>query len=506
MNSKPIDELKKRLRNVSHLVSILNLLEWDRDVMMPKKGSDARAASIAHLAGMIHEKFVSIDSDGLLTDLKRKLDLKKLKDSEATIVSETWRTFDRQRKLPEKFVEESAEAVSKAHTVWAEAREKNDFKLFLPWLEKIIRLKRKEADYVGYGSSPYDALIDVFEPGMTAESTARVLNDLKKFLMPFIARIAASTKRMSAKGPTRGIKGHFPIEQQAAFNEMVARKIGFDLEAGRIDATTHPFALGIHPTDVRITTRYNESDPLYSFASVIHEVGHGLYEQGLPAEHFGTPLAEFVSLGIHESQSRMWQNFIAQSRPFWRYFYPKLQKEFPKPFRKIPAEDFYRAMNKVEPSFIRTESDEVTYNLHIILRFEIEKGLIEGTIKAKDLPKVWKSKMKEYFGIKVPTDSLGVLQDVHWSSGLIGYFPTYSLGNLYAAQFFMRMKKDMPNMNRQIAKGEFGPIKSWLRKNIHMHGKTHTAAQLVERVTGEPLTSKYFINYLEAKYGNLYLK
>ena len=500
MKLKPIDELKKRLIGISHLVSASALLSWDQEVYMPKKGMNIRAVSIAELSAVIHSKFISIDSDGLLTGLKQQLDAKKLKGPDAVIVSETWRGFERERKLPEDFVRELAETSSKSQGVWAEARQKNDFKLFLPCLEKIVKLKRKEADFVGYKNSPYDALIDVFEPGMTTERAFQILNDLKNFLMPFLKKIKASKVKINSKV----LEGKFPLETQMEFNKMLISKMGFDLNAGRIDSTTHPFATGLNPRDVRITTRYREHDALYSLGSLIHEAGHGIYEQGLPIEHFGTPLAEAVSYGIHESQSRMWENIIGKSKPFWEYFYPRLQKIFPKPFKTVPLNEFYKIINKVEPSLIRTESDEVTYNLHIIIRFEIEKGLIEGSIDMKDLSQIWNTKMKEYFGINVPKDSVGVLQDVHWSSGLFGYFPTYSFGNLYSAQFYAAMKKQIPNIDTQISKGKFEEVGKWLQKNIHAHGKTYTASELVKKVTGEELTSSYFIEYLKSKYQDIY--
>ncbi len=489
-------ELKKRLQDISHISSVLALLYWDQEVYMPKKGADRRAASIAELNGIIHNKFLAIDSDGLLTKLKKELDAKKIKGKDGVIVEEVWRNFERERKLPEEFVREMAETVSKAQGVWAEARQNNDFKLFLPWLTKIVKLKRREAEYVGYKKSPYDALLDVCEPGMDSEQALQILNDLKDFLTPFLKEIKDSQKKINPKI----LEGNFPLDRQAVFNEMVVSKMGFDMEAGRIDKTTHPFADGLHPNDVRITTRYRLNDALYSLGSIIHEAGHGIYEQGLPTEDFGTPLSESVSLGIHESQSRMWENIIGKSKPFWKYFYPKLQKEFPKPFKSVKLDNFLQVVNKVTPSLIRTEADEVTYNLHIILRFEIEKEMIEGSIELKDLPKIWKSKMKEYFGIDVPSDTLGVLQDVHWSAGLIGYFPTYSFGNLYSAQFFSAMKKDIPDIDKKMARGNFSEIKKWLNKKIHAHGKTYKAGELVKKVTGESLNSRYFIEYLKEKY------
>ncbi len=497
---KPIDQLRERLTEISHLISALALLGWDQEVYMPKKGAEARSGAIARLSSLAHNAVVALDEDGLLTALKKELDNDHLKGKNAIIVAETWRSFEREKKLPEHFVRELAQTTSRAQGVWAEARQNNNFKLFLPWLAKIIKLKRQEAEYIGYRNSPYDALIDGYEPGMTAEEAWKILTDLKDFLTPFLKKIQVAKGKIKLKS----LKGKFPLDQQVAFNRSVVEKIGFDFEAGRIDTTTHPFASGLHPLDVRITTRYRESDFLYSFGSIIHEAGHGLYEQGLPAEHFGTPLAESISLGIHESQSRMWENIVGKSKSFWRYFYPKLQKVFPLPFKKISLEEFYRSINAVTPSLIRTEADEVTYNLHVILRFELEKEMIEGTIDLKDLPQIWKNKMRDYFGITVPNDSFGVLQDVHWSAGLFGYFPTYSFGNLYSAQFFAALHRAIPDLETKMAQGQFTEIREWLRTHIHRHGKAYTASQLVKKVTGEDLTSAYFIDYLKDKYGKIY--
>ena len=500
MKSKQINELKKRLLEISYLASISRLLNWDQEINLPAKGADYRAASISELSAILHTKLLNLDTDNLLTKLKKEVDGQKIKGQGAIIVNETWRSFDRERKLPEAFVRELAEVSSKAQTVWIEARKKNDFLMFLPWLTKIVKLKRKEAKYVGYNFSPYDALIDQYEPDMTTAKAEKILNDLKDFLVPFLKQIKESKQKINSKV----LIGNFPIEKQILFNKKVLAKLGFDFEAGRLDTSVHPFADSLHPHDVRITSRYSLNDIFYSVSSTIHEAGHALYEQGLLAEHFGTPLAEPISLGIHESQSRFWENMIGKSLPFWKHLYPSLKKDFPDAFKKLSLDDFYKAINKVEPSLIRTESDEVTYNLHIILRFEIEKGMIEGTINLKDLPKIWNAKMKEYFGIEVPTDSLGILQDVHWSGGGIGYFPTYSLGNLYSAQFYEAMKKDIPDLSKKVSKGDFIVIREWLRKNIHVSGKTYTAESLVKKITGENLDSKYFTDYLIEKYTKIY--
>ncbi|MCX6762923.1 MAG: carboxypeptidase M32 [Candidatus Moranbacteria bacterium] len=416
------------------------------------------------------------------------------------IVRELWREYERQKKLPVAFVKEMAKICSEGHNVWIKAREKSDFGIFLPYLKKIVALKRKEAELVGYKKSPYDALLDTYEPGATSEEISMIFEELKNFLVPFLKKIKNSKVKISQKI----LAGNFPTEQQKKFNEEVAKKIGFDFEAGRLDTSVHPFSTGFHPNDVRITTRFRKDNMFDSFFGVIHETGHALYEQGLNAKHFGTPLGEAISHGIHESQSRMWENMVARSKNFWKYFFPKLQKQFPKPFAETKFDDFYRVINDVRPSLIRVEADEVTYSLHIILRFEIEKELIEGSIEVEDLSKIWNAKVKEYLGIKVPSDASGVLQDTHWSGGGIGYFPSYTLGNLYAAQLFNTAKKDLINLEKEISIGQFGHLREWLREKIHIHGKMYSADGLVREVTGEPLTSQYFIDYLKKKYGEIY--
>jgi len=495
-----LKELKRRLLQISHLSSVCGLVGWDQETNLPPKAADHRAASSSELSAVLHSKLLDLDKDGLISRLKKETEDKKIKGKNAVIVNEAWMVYDRERKLPESFVRELAEVSSKAQNVWAEARKNNDFKLFLPWLTKIVKLKRKEAEYVGYTDSPYDALIDHYEPGMTSAEVSQILGDLKVFLVPFLKRIQESKRKKSKIS----FKGDFPIEKQINFNKKILEKMGFDFEAGRIDASTHPFAAGLHPYDVRITSRYSPTDLFYSLLPTIHEAGHALYEQGLAVEHFGTPLAETISLGIHESQSRFWENVIGKSFPFWKHFYPILKKEFPQPFSEITVDDFYHKLNEVRPSLIRVVADEVTYNLHIILRFEIEKEMIEGTVDLKNLPKIWNSKMKEYFNIDVPTDTVGVLQDVHWSGGGIGYFPTYTLGNLYSAQFYDTIKKDIPDISKKIEKGNFFEVREWLRKNIHSVGKTHSAKNLVKKVTGNNLDGKYFIDYLKEKYSEIY--
>ncbi|NTU66467.1 MAG: carboxypeptidase M32 [Candidatus Moranbacteria bacterium] len=499
MNQNSIEKFKEELAEIYHLGAAVSVLHWDQDVNMPKKGMEMRAKSIANLSGILHDKFVSPSFSRLVRAAKKELDGGKLSDENACIVREIWREFSREKKLPLEFVKELSETTSVATSVWAEARKENDFGLFLPYLKKIVSLKRKEAELVGYKDSPYDALLDAYEPGMTAREIEMIFSELRDFLVPFLANI------MKSKVRVRNIlKGKFPIERQVEFNKAVAEKIGFDFDAGRLDISTHPFTTQFHPGDVRITTRYSDRDPFYSIGSTIHESGHALYEQGIPMENFGSPLGDAISLGIHESQSRMWENIVGRSENFWKYFFPRLKKAFPKNFDKAEMGDIYRYVNAVKPSLIRTEADEVTYNLHIIMRFEIEKELIEGSIAVEDLPKIWNSKVKEYFGIDVPNDALGVLQDVHWSGGLIGYFPTYALGNLYSAQFYEAAKRDVLNLEKEIRAGQFAHLLNWLRKNIHIHGKMFTARELIENASGEPLNAQYFMDYIEDKYSRIY--
>ena len=491
---------QQKLVDLAQLKSAIALVNWDKDVCMPSKGSGPRAAMLSYLAGDLHDKVLSQEFRGLLAEAKAAADANELPPDQRAIVREVWRDVSREEKLPLEFVKELTQVTSEAYHVWMDARQKKDFAIFAPYLTKIVALKRREAELVGFKESPYDALLDTFEPYATTREIAVALGDLKNFLAPFLVKI----KNSKVKPPREAIAGDFDVEAQKAFCAMAAKQVGYDFDAGRLDVSAHPFSTSFHPLDSRITTRYCRSEFLQSISGVIHETGHALYEQGLPVAQFGTPLGEAVSLGIHESQSRMWENLVGKGRPFWTYFYPLLQKEFPAQLRNAPLDTFYRAMNTVEPSFIRVEADEVTYNLHIILRFEIERALVEGEIGVEDLPRIWNSKMKELLTLDVPDDSLGVLQDVHWSGGMIGYFPTYSLGNLYSAQFFAAAKRDLPALDDEMARGDFSKLLQWLREKIHAHGKMYSAQELVKRATGEKLNSKYFADYLSRKYGEIY--
>lgn len=495
MNTQSYATLCQRSAELSHLNSALAVLQWDQEVYMPAKAAEARAKTISYLSVQAHEKVLELNTGDLLSQLYQGLD-SQFKAKESIVIREAWRAYDRERKLPTAFVEELSERCSVAQGAWAEARQKEDFSLFLPHLKRIIELKRQEAEYIGYKTTPYDALLDTYEPGLTTAQVSQLMNELKEWLPALVRSLTASSKEVKLEI----LQGDFPLKEQEVFNQFIVQKVGFDGEAGRLDTSTHPFTTSFHPTDVRLTTRYREHDLLYAIGSTIHEMGHGLYEQGLPIEHYGTPLGETVSLGIHESQSRLWENHVGKGRAFWEYLYPELQTRFPEPFAKISLEVFLDILNRVTPSFIRTESDEVTYNLHIIVRFELEKDLIEGALAVEDLPNAWNKKIQEYFGIDVPNDRLGVLQDVHWSMGAFGYFPTYTLGNLYAAQLYQAAQQQVPELEGEMLQGNFTPLRDWLKTNIYQHGKWFTAEELIKKISGESLHTAHFKNYLVNKY------
>jgi carboxypeptidase Taq len=492
------DRFIVRLKEVKTLSAVASLLSWDQETYMPPKGAEARAEQLALISGLAHKKFVSDEMGALLGELAGPAASGGLDPERAANVREAKRLFDRERKLSTELVEEIAKTQSLAHEAWILARKRSDFAHFAPWLEKNIALQKKVAELVGYEKEPYDALLDVYEPGARVGEIAPLFESLREKLVPLVARIAKSGRRAPK------LEGRFSQEKQREFAVAVARDMGFDFDAGRLDVSAHPFCSGLHPLDVRMTTRYDESDFRGALFGVMHEAGHGLYEQGLLPRHAGTPMGEAASTAIHESQSRMWENFVGRSRPFWRHYYPKLQEAFPEPLSRISFEDFYFGINEVEPSLIRVEADEVTYNLHILLRFEIEQGLFSGRIAVSDLPSIWNRKMEEYLGIVPPDDARGVLQDTHWSCGLFGYFPTYTLGNLYAAQFYAQARKEIPDLEEAIGRGELRSLRDWLRDRIHKRGMLFRPQELCREVTGKALDPSHFFEYLEQKFGEIY--
>jgi carboxypeptidase Taq len=497
---KLLNELYSSIREVATLRSCGSLLEWDERTYMPRDGSEHRGSQAALLAGITHEKFVSPRIGEILNDLSSNGLGLDSDNTDSANVREIKRVYDKVVKIPRSLVEELSRTIIMSQGVWQEARQKSDFAMFKPWMEKVVDLKRQQAEAVGYSTTPYDAMLDDFEPGATIAIIAGVFAGLRNQLVDLIGKIKESGKRPDTSIMTRS----YPVDIQERFGKEAAAAIGFDFSSGRLDITTHPFCTGIGPSDIRITTRYDVNHFPQAFFGILHEAGHGIYEQGLTRENYGLPMGEAASLGIHESQSRMWENLVGRSLSFWKYFYPRAQAAFPHALGNISLENFYFAVNDVRPSFIRVEADEATYNLHILLRFEIESAFFNGDLKIEDVPSTWNEKFLEYFGITPQNDAEGCLQDVHWAAGLIGYFPTYTLGNLYSAQFFAKARADINGLDTQIASGDFSALLKWLRENIHRHGQRYRAEQLVERVTGKPLSHEPLIKYLNDKFGSLY--
>lgn len=474
------------------------LLSWDQQTFMPKKGTEARASQLSTLAGLRHDFLTGDRMAELLAGLG-EAGGNGLSDDARVNVREVRRVHERERKVPKELVKEISRIQTLSQQAWVEARKNADFPLFAPWLEKILDLRIRIGDAIGFEESRYDAFLDEFEPAATASEIARVFDALKKELVPFAAEVLEAGRRLGRKPLGLTI----PVPAQERFGLEISKAIGFDYDAGRLDVSAHPFTSGnLH--DVRLTTRYSEKEPAMSIFGTLHEAGHGMYEQGVDPAHEGTPRGSSVSLGIHESQSRMWENMVGRSLPFWEYAYPSLRKHAGAALEGVDLAAWHQEVNRVEASLIRVEADEVTYNLHILIRFEIEKAMAERAVAVDDLPDLWNEKVREYLGITPPDDGVGVLQDIHWSFGLLGYFPTYALGNLYAAQFYRTAKGEIPGLEEGYREGRFAPLLGWLREKIHRRGKTYPATELVKVVTGEDLNAGYLMEYLREKYGSLY--
>jgi len=502
-----LEPLTTRLLEIQRINSAASVLSWDQETYMPAGGGQARAEQIAVLQGLAHQKLVSSEIESLLSQwvdpetgqaIDQPGDL--WDEPSRSLLREVWRDFSRAKKLPSDFVIALSRECSLAQQVWVEAKKKNSFAMFLPNLRTVLSFKREEAQYLGYTDSPYNALLDGYEPGATIATLEPVFAQLKARLVPLLKRITQSRVHID-DGFLRRSYAH---TSQLEFGRLVLTAMGYDFERGRLDLSAHPFTTSFHPTDVRVTTYVHEHDLPSCLFSCIHEGGHGLYDQGLDQQYYGTPLGDSVSLGIHESQSRLWENCVGRSRTFWRFFYPILQQTFHDQLGNVSAEGFYTAVNCVKPSLIRVEADELTYNLHIMLRFEIEQDLIEGKTRPEDLPEIWNRKMEEYLGIVPPTDTEGVLQDVHWSFGAFGYFPTYTLGNLYSVQFFEQAMKEIPHLEDQIATGQLTSLRRWLGQKIHRWGRMFTPEHLSRRITGSPVDPEPFLAYAEKKYGEIY--
>ncbi|MGZ4048995.1 MAG: carboxypeptidase M32 [Bacteroidia bacterium] len=485
--------LMSKIADVQYASAVLN---WDQETYMPPKGAQFRAQQLSTIAGISHELATSKELGDLLNQLNADA---SLSEKEKRNIKESLKRYNDNKKYTTEFVQELSKTISETFQAWQKAKTDNDFASYAPFLEKLVKLKREECKLLGTFAHPYDALLDQYEPGAKTTDLEVLFSDVRNQLVAFVKKIAEKPQNEDGF-----MFKHYAKDKQWNIGLELLKEMGYDFEAGRQDVSSHPFTTNFSPEDVRVTTRINENDLNEMIWSCIHEGGHALYEQGLPVSEYGLPSGEYISLGIHESQSRLWENNVGRSLPYWKFNYKKLQKAFRPNLKSVSYQDFYKAMNIVKPSLIRTSADELTYHFHVLIRFEIEKALIEGTIEVKDLPAYWNAKYKEYLGIDVPNDTQGVLQDIHWSHGSFGYFPTYSLGSFYAAQFYAQAKKEIKNLEKEIQKGNTKPLLGWLREKIHKYGKYYSAEELCINITGEKLNFKYFMDYAVNKYSGLY--
>lgn len=492
--NKALDDLKAYYAITSDIGAVNSLLGWDQNVYMPPGGVSARGQQQATLSRLVHERVTDPRVGEWLEQLT------DLEGEEAALVREVRRGFEQATKLPPNFVEERVKHEASAYEAWVAARKNSDFKGFIPVLEKTFALARRQADYLGFDEHPYDALHDLYEPGSTAAQVKAVFGPLREATVALVKAIQESGTQLD----DAPVRQSFGEAEQEAFAVEAIQAFGYDFKHGRLDRTVHPFASGSTKYDVRITTRYEDGFLNPSLFGTFHEAGHGMYEQGVSDAYYRTPLAPAVSLGIHESQSRLWENLVGRSHAFWQGAYERLQAAFPQQLGGVSLDAFYEAINKVEPSLIRVEADEVTYNLHVMIRFELELALLEGSLKVKDLPEAWNAKYKDYLGVTVPNDADGCLQDVHWSVGLVAYFPTYTLGNLMSVQLFEAAKRQHPEIEADIKSGDFSKLFGWLRKEVHAHGSRYLPGELLRRAAGEDLRAEPYLAYLRTKFGGLY--
>jgi carboxypeptidase Taq len=498
MNKAPsYEKYVNHLQQMADLEAAIAVLSWDKEVYMPEKGAPARTRQVATLSGMAHELFVDPVLEETLHSLKENPEA--LSPARQKNIERTLQDLSRVKKLNTAFVIERSKAVSETYHAWLQAREANSFASYKDKLERLVDIKRQEAELVGYEQHPYDALLDEFEHGSTTQKLDGLFEDVKNHLVDFVREI-----RRHPSPDDRFLAQFYPADQQWQWGLELLSDMGYDFKAGRQDKSPHPFTINFSSQDVRVTTRVDEQHFGTMTWSCLHEGGHALYEQGLPADQYGLPLGRAVSLGIHESQSRLWENHVGRSRAYWSHYFPKLRERFPEQLRGVDSEQFYKGINKVFPSLIRVESDELHYHFHILIRFEIERDLMAGTLKVADLEQAWNDKYKTYLDLDVPSAKEGVLQDIHWAHGSLGYFPTYSQGSFYAAQFYHQAQQDIPGLKDQIGSGDYAPLLQWLRTNIHQHGRYYQAEDLCKRVTGEGLSYRFFQSYVEEKFMDIY--
>lgn len=487
---------KNHLQKIAHLNSAIALLSWDQEIYMPEKGSSVRAQQFSTLSTLVHEMSTEAKFENLVNYLLAK---SSFGFKETRNLEETKESIEQNKKLSSEFIQKSAITRSEAFQAWENARRKENYQVFAPTLKKIVELEREKAEYLGYIKNPYDSLLNLYEKKLTVAKLENIFKEVKQQIVPLIKQIKNQNQVDDSF-----LHQFFDKDKQFDFSIEVLKLMGYDFKAGRQDISTHPFTINFNAQDVRVTTRINQNDISEVIWSTIHEGGHGLYEQGLLPNHYGLPSGEYVSLGIHESQSRIWENNLGRGKHWWEHIYPKLQSVFPQQLSSVSLDEFYKAINKVEPSLIRTSSDELTYHVHVMIRYEIEKALLEGNVEVEDLEVVWNEKYTDYLGVTPKKPTEGILQDIHWSHGSLGYFPTYSLGSFYAAQFYAQAKKDIGNLEVQLRNGEVSEFLLLMRKNIHQHGKLFGADQLCEKFTGETLNIKHFVTYAKEKYGAIY--
>ncbi len=491
--------LVERLGEVQDIAGAAGVLGWDQRTKMPPAGARARADQLATLTRLAYERFTADEIGSLLEELRPYEESLDYDSVEASLIRVTRRDYGKACRVPLELRAEMAHAAALAEPVWREARRTSSFELFLPYLEQAIELKKRYIDCFQPVDEPYDALLDDYEPGMKTAEVRAVFDELKRGLVPLVAEIAERSGAVDDSALT----GSFPIERQEEVESAILHEFGFLDEEWRVDETAHPFASKGGPQDVRLTTSHHEDNPTSLFACM-HEFGHGLYEYQVERDLYRTPLGRGASLGVHESQSRMWENMIGRSLPFWERFFPRMRDAFPAQLNGLDAEGFYRAVNRVQPSLIRIHADEVTYNLHIILRFELEQELVSGQLAPADASEAWDARIEQYLGIDVPDVADGVLQDMHWSGGAIGYFPTYALGNVISGQLWERILRELPGLDDQVRAGELGEFRDWLREHVHRHGRKYMPRELLERVVGSGLDPQPLLGYLRAKFGAIY--
>lgn len=494
---KDYDEYVSRMRKIADIEHSAAVLNWDKEVNHPKKGSGIRAQQVATLSGIAHE-LMTDDSFGVLLEKldQQAEDLEPIQSKNIEITSKRYKKIKR---LSKEFVERKSIVTSSTYDAWMKARTANDYSLYKNALAEMITIKREEANLLGWTEHPYDALLDDYEPGFTSAQLDTLFTDVRKQLVAFAAQI-----RKKAQVDDSFLYKFYPHQKQWGFGIDLLKNMGYDFEAGQQDISTHPFTTSFGPTDVRVTTRIDEHNFGSMTWSCIHEGGHALYEQGFNPDAYGLPNAKAISLGIHESQSRLWENNVGRSLPYWQAHYQQLQALFPANLTHVSLEQFYNGINKIEPSLIRTESDELHYHFHVLIRYELEKALLEGSLDADNLDQIWNDRYQSYLGVHASDANQGILQDIHWAFGLVGYFPTYSLGSFYAAQFFNQAKKDIPGLLEQIETGNNQQLLDWLRSKVHVHGKFYTANELCEEITGERLNFQYFMDYVKEKYAKIY--